>query len=93
MTEKALEKNKLIFKTRDHLSRVNCPCVLLHADDDLTVPYIHSKQLLKAGMAARDQHRQEKKYLHFQIDMISYHQSSYGHRLIYQAPKLVSALK
>lgn len=93
MTQRSLQKNKLAFLTREHIAKVNCPCVLLHADDDLTVPYIHSKQLLQTAMNARDRHRQEKNYLHFQIDMISYHRSSYGHRLICEAPKLVSALK
>jgi hypothetical protein len=65
----------------------------LHADDDYTVPYIHGKQLLEAGIAARDDHRQKKTLLHFTIDMISFHRSGYGHRLIYKAPKLISALK
>jgi hypothetical protein len=67
--------------------------MILHADDDLTVPYIHSKQLLQAGMNARDDHRQKKVLYQFKIDMISYHRAGYGHRLIYQAPKLISALK
>lgn len=93
MTQNSLQKNKLSFQTREHLSKVNCPCVLIHADDDLTVPYIHSKQLLKTAMAARDRHRQEKNFYNFQIDMISYHRTSYGHRSIHQAPQLVSALK
>ena len=85
--------NKLSFDTRTHLSNVNCPCVLLHADDDLTIPYIHSKQLLQAGLNARNDHKQKKKFFHFTIDMISFHRSGYGHRLIYKAPKLISALK
>ena len=93
MTEKALRANKLVFDTRIHLTKVNCPVVLLHADDDLTIPYIHSKELLKAGMNARGDHKQKKKLLHFTIDMISFHRLGYGHRFIYQAPKLVSALK
>lgn len=93
MAEKALLRNKLAFVTRAHLGKVNCPTVLLHADDDLTVPYIHSKQLFKTAMAARDQHRQEKNFFRFQIDMISFHHTGYGHRLIHQAPKLLSALK
>ncbi len=93
LTERALRKNKLSFDTRDHLTKLNCPCVLLHADDDLTVPYIHSKQLLQIGVNARLDHKQKKTLFYFTIDMISYHRSGYGHRLIYQAPKLISALK
>ena len=85
--------NKLSFETRTYLTKINCPCVLLHADDDLTIPYIHSKQLLQAGMNARQDHKDKKELLHFKIDMISYHRSGYGHKLIYQAPKLISALK
>lgn len=88
-----MDENHLGFQTRGYLSRLNCPCVLLHADDDYTVPYIHSKQLLQAAIAAREDNRQKKKLLHFQIDMISYHQAGYGHSLIYQDPKLVSSLK
>jgi len=93
LTEKALRANKLAFETRTHLSNVNCPCIILHADDDLTVPYIHSKQLLQAGMNARNNHKQKNKLFYFTIDMISFHRSGYGHRLIYKAPKLISALK
>jgi hypothetical protein len=88
-----LRKNELSFDTRTHLARVNCPCVLLHADDDLTIPYVHSRQLLQVGMNARQEHQQKKELFYFKIDMISYHRSGYGHRLIYQAPKLISALK
>jgi len=88
-----LQRNKLSFDTRTHLTNLNCQCVILHADDDLTVPYIHSKQLLQTGMNARNDHKQKKKLFHFTIDMISFHHEGYGHRLIYKAPKLVSALK
>ena len=93
LAERALRRNHLKFNTREHLLRLNCPCVILHADDDLTIPYIHSKQLLQIGMAAREHHRQKKTSLRFRMDMISYHRAGYGHRLIYQAPKLVPALK
>ncbi len=93
MTKKALHVNKLAFLTRGHLSRVNCPCVLLHADDDYTVPYIHGKQLLQAAIAARDDHIKKRKLLHFTIDMISFHGQGYGHSRIYQSPKLIPALK
>jgi pimeloyl-ACP methyl ester carboxylesterase len=93
LTEKALLINKLGFQTRGYLSSINCPCVLLHADDDYTVPYIHGKQLLQAALAARDDNRQKKKLLHFTIDMISFHRAGYGHSRIYQAPKLIPALK
>ncbi|CAF4143905.1 unnamed protein product, partial [Adineta steineri] len=41
----------------------------------------------------RTDNKQKKKLFHFTIDMISYHRSGYGHRLIYQAPKLTSTLK
>jgi len=44
-------------------------------------------------MAARDHHRQKKELLHFTIDMISFHGDGYGHSKIYQAPKLIPALK
>lgn len=93
LAERALRRNDLKFNTREHLLRLNCPCVILHADDDLTIPYIHSKQLVQIGMAAREHHRQKKTSLHFRMDMISYHRAGYGHRLIYQAPKLIPALK
>ena len=76
-----------------HLSKVNCPCVLIHADDDYTIPYMHSQQLLKIGLAARNNHRKKKNLFHFTIDMISFHDSGYGHSLIYQAPKLIPTLK
>lgn len=88
-----MRASRLAFLTRGHLSNVNCPCVLLHADDDYTIPYIHSKKLLEAAMAARDHHRKEKKLLRFQIDMISYHGAGHGHSLIHRDQKLVPALK
>ena len=72
LTKQALNQSKLAFQTHDHLSKVNCPCVILHADDDYTVPYIHGKQLLKVGLAARENHRKSKELLHFTIDMISF---------------------
>ena len=93
LTGKALHSEKLGFQTRGHLSSVNCPCVILHADDDYTVPYSHGQQLLQAAMAARDDHRQKKELLHFTIDMLSFHGAGYGHSMIYQAPNLIPALK
>ncbi len=93
MTKKALHESKLAFLTRGHLSSVNCPCVLLHADDDLTIPYTHGKQLLQAAMAARSDHIKKKQLLHFTIDMISFHGEGYGHSKIYKSPKLIPALK
>jgi len=65
LTEKALRINKLGFQTRGHLSSVNCPCVLLHADDDYTAPYAEAKQLLQAAIAARDDNRKKKKITSF----------------------------
>lgn len=44
-------------------------------------------------MNAKNDHKQKNKLFHFTIDMISFHRSGYGHRLIYQAPKLIPALK
>ncbi|CAF1950475.1 unnamed protein product [Rotaria magnacalcarata] len=93
LTEKALHKSKLAFQTRGHLSNINCPCVLLHSDDDYTIPYAHSKQLLQAGLSVRDHNKKEKKLFHFTIDMISFHSNGYGHSLIYRSPKLIPALK
>ncbi|CAF3452756.1 unnamed protein product [Rotaria sp. Silwood1] len=93
LTEKALLISKLAFQTRSHLSSLNCPCVLLHADDDYTIPYEHSKQLLQAGLTIRDGNRNKKQLLHFTIDMISFHHAGYGHSLMYRAPKLIPALK
>ncbi|CAF1027464.1 unnamed protein product [Rotaria sordida] len=93
LTEKALRISKLSFQTRSHLSNLNCPLVLLHADDDYTIPYEHSKQLLQAGLTIRDDNRSKKKLLHFTIDMISFHHGGYGHSLIYRAPNLIPALK
>ncbi|CAF0801889.1 unnamed protein product [Adineta ricciae] len=93
LTGKALLSTKLGFQTRGHLSSVNCPCVILHADDDYTVPYNHGQQLLQAGIAARDDHRQKRKLLHFTIDMISFHGEGYGHSTIFRAPNLIPALR
>ncbi|CAF4749514.1 unnamed protein product, partial [Rotaria sp. Silwood2] len=38
LTEKALRTNNLSFDTSDYLSNINCPCILIHADDDLIIP-------------------------------------------------------
>lgn len=57
------------------------------------MPYEHGKQLLQAAKAARDDHKQKKELLHFTIDMISFHGAGYGHSMIFQASKLVPALK
>lgn len=67
--------------------------VILHADDDYTIPYAHSKQLLLDAISIRDNNRSKKKLLHFTVDMLSFHNAGYGHSRIHAAPKLVSALK
>jgi len=72
---------------------LNCQCVILHADDDRVVPYSHGKTLLNAGLAARQENRKNKKLYNFKIDMISFHRSGYGHRLIYKAPNLIQSLR
>lgn len=88
-----MHQSKLAFQTRGHLANLNCPCVILHSDDDYTIPYEHGKQLLQAGLNIREHNRNKEKLLHFTIDMVSFHSKGYGHSLIFQEPKLIPALK
>ncbi|CAF0876290.1 unnamed protein product [Didymodactylos carnosus] len=93
LTNRALKRSALKFDTKFHLSSVNCPVIILHADDDWIVPYRHGVHLVQTGIAIRQENRKNSKLPKFKIDMISFHKQGYGHRLIYTAPNLIQSLK
>lgn len=46
----ALRSRDVYFNTDEHLTRLQCPVLMLHAEDDMVVPHDQAVKLFQAGM-------------------------------------------
>ncbi|KAF2896003.1 hypothetical protein ILUMI_10170 [Ignelater luminosus] len=79
----ALEYNGFRFKTQEDVVEVNCPIMIVHAEDDHVVPYTMGEELFKTA--------QEKRNVTVQGSVSFYlfpGNLVYDHWRIYQAPEL-----
>lgn len=75
-----LKENDFVFNTDDHISYINCPIMIVHAEDNTLVPYTLGQKLVEIKRGENVQ------------DNITFHlfskQFRYGHNDLYLAPEL-----
>lgn len=49
-----LENNGFLFNTRVNILKVNCPIMIMHAEDDPVIPYTLGKALYEVASNRRD---------------------------------------
>ncbi|KAL8559713.1 hypothetical protein ACOMHN_002246 [Nucella lapillus] len=82
----ALKQESIFFTSDQHLVHVRCPTLLLHAEDDRTVPLDLSRRLFQSVISA-GQKDQPKVTMH-----VFPAEKGYGHNSISQAPDLGSVV-
>ena len=72
--------NDVAFKTDQRIAMITCPVLILHAEDDTTVPFKLGVALYEAALQSRDE--TEVEFIRFPSEL------HYGHKDICRAPDL-----
>ncbi|XP_031357263.1 lysophosphatidylserine lipase ABHD12-like [Photinus pyralis] len=79
----SLRENEFLFKTDEYILSVDCPIMIVHAEDNHLIPYTQSEKLVRIG---------NKKRVNEVQGNITFHlfpkNDHYGHNDIYLAPQL-----
>ncbi|XP_066964156.1 lysophosphatidylserine lipase ABHD12-like isoform X1 [Macrobrachium rosenbergii] len=75
------------FRSDDHIVHINAPVLILHAEDDLVVPFALGRKLYETALKKRPENAPPVKF----IDFSSCH--GYAHKYICRAPELPEILK
>ena len=79
---KGLADNDVAFVTDQRIGVIFCPVLILHAEDDVTVPYKLGKALYETATQNRSEDWGEVKFVGYSSDL------GYGHKYIYLDPGL-----
>ncbi|XP_071799213.1 lysophosphatidylserine lipase ABHD12-like isoform X1 [Asterias amurensis] len=82
----AYEQEEAMFDSQENLKEVNCPVLILHAEDDFVVPYKLGKQLYEFSVENRDK----------SLPPVTFHSFGYvgyGHRHIVDSPDLSGVIR
>jgi len=82
-----LQRAGVSFASDKHLQKVACPILLLHAEDDLVVPYCLGRRLHDTLLATRAPHLPPVAMLSFAA------QCRLGHKWIHRSPRLPPAVR
>ncbi|XP_046989448.1 lysophosphatidylserine lipase ABHD12 isoform X1 [Schistocerca americana] len=77
-----IEQNDLLFASDKHLVNVHCPILILHAQDDVVVPFILGQRLYKSLEQTRPKDAASVEFVIFEDKY------RYGHKYICRAPEL-----
>lgn len=83
-----LEANGFYFLTSKHIELVDCPIMIVHAEDDDNIPYILGEKLFDIAQKSRDPTRQGNVTFH----LLPAHLQC-NHMQIYNAPELPNYIK
>lgn len=84
----SLKMNGFRFETTEHILKVNCPIMILHAKDDNVIPYFLGEKLSKIATEKRNTTSQGNVTFHlFPAEL------HYQHWAIYKSPKLPELIK
>ncbi|KAB0792240.1 hypothetical protein PPYR_14199 [Photinus pyralis] len=83
----AVQENKLLFKTDEHINNVDCPILILHAKDDMIVPFKLGRKLYQSAKEKRMPTQGEIHFHPFDKG------EQYGHTNIWRAPHLSDLIK
>jgi len=82
-----LKANDLAFESDRHIKNVNCPILILHAQDDAVIPVFLAKKLYDSALNQRSEQWPS-------VQLIEFDQSfGYGHTYICRAPELSSIIQ
>ena len=79
---KGLAANDVAFVTDQRIAVIFCPVLILHAEDDVTVPFKLGKALYETAREVRSEEWGEVKFISFSSDL------GYGHKYICRDPNL-----
>lgn len=80
-----LREHDMLFESDRHIANVTVPVMIMHAEDDIIIPYALAVKLHRAALS---HHPQERIEFHtFQAD------DGYGHKYICRSPRLPTLVK
>ncbi|KAF2896005.1 hypothetical protein ILUMI_10172 [Ignelater luminosus] len=82
-----MQENNFTFQSDKHITKVDCPILILHAKDDMIVPYYLGEKLYKTAVANRLETQGKVHFHSFDENL------NYGHKLICRSPELEDILK
>ncbi|GFN85064.1 monoacylglycerol lipase abhd12 [Plakobranchus ocellatus] len=77
----------IYFKSDESISSVTPHILILHAKDDLVVPFHLGKKLYHKAKATRTEKTKTVEFVPFEANL------GYGHKLIYQAPEMADIIR
>ncbi|KDR08111.1 monoacylglycerol lipase ABHD12 isoform X3 [Zootermopsis nevadensis] len=75
-------ENQLLFETDRHLGSIKSPVLILHAEDDMVVPFLLGKRLYNTAIQIRPKDAGRVEFVPFDKNY------KYGHKYIYKSPDL-----
>ncbi|XP_057368522.1 lysophosphatidylserine lipase ABHD12-like isoform X1 [Daphnia carinata] len=81
-----LVANNLAFDSDKHIARIDCPILILHAQDDAVIPIILAKKLYEEALNSRPAGWPPVQFIEFHQDF------GYAHKYICRAPELPSII-
>ncbi|KAK7073294.1 Protein abhd12b [Halocaridina rubra] len=82
-----LASSGIDFRSDDHIVHINIPVLILHAEDDLVVPFRLGKKLYESALKRRPADAPVVRFISFSS------QFGYAHKYICRAPELPSILR
>lgn len=82
-----LAKSGIDFRSDDHIAHVQAPVLILHAEDDLVVPYTLGRKLYETAQRVRPKNAPTVKFVGFAA------KCGYSHKYICRAPELPEILR
>ncbi|XP_050731190.1 lysophosphatidylserine lipase ABHD12-like [Eriocheir sinensis] len=84
---KPLASSGIDFRTEEHIAHVAAPVLILHAEDDLVVPFTLGKKLYDTAQRVRSQTAPPVKFIDFAAKF------GYAHKYICRAPELPDIIR
>ncbi|KAB7495165.1 Monoacylglycerol lipase ABHD12 [Armadillidium nasatum] len=82
-----LKDTGIDFRSDEHITKINRPVLILHAKDDLVVPFKLGKRLYESAKKNRPRNFPPVKFVEFESGR------SFGHKFICRAPELPQILR
>ncbi|CAL4058670.1 unnamed protein product [Meganyctiphanes norvegica] len=82
-----LSSNGIDFRSDEHIAHINTPILILHAEDDLVVPYMLGHKLYEVAKKIRPKDADLIQFKGFES------KHGYAHKFIYMAPELPQIIR
>ncbi|XP_047473114.1 lysophosphatidylserine lipase ABHD12-like [Penaeus chinensis] len=84
---KPLAASGIDFRSDDHIGNINAPILIMHAEDDLVVPYALGRKLYETALKVRSNDAPPIKFVGFDAKY------GYAHKFICRAPEMPEILR